>query len=160
MVIWFLPHYSAPLTAVLFALITQSIRHLRYWEYAGRKVGVGLTRAVVLCAVMLAPFHQRGGTLAPEDAGLPLIEYRAQFATQLGDMPGEQLAIVRYGPPWLDTGEWVYNRADIDRAKVVWAREIPGMDIHPLLNYFQGRRVWLVEPDATPPRLSPYPEHP
>jgi hypothetical protein len=71
-------------------------------------------------------------------------------------MPGQQLAIVRYGLPWADTSEWVYNGADIDGAKVVWAREIPGTDIRPLLDYFRGRSVWLVEPNATPPRLSPY----
>jgi len=26
-----------------------------------------------------------------------------------------------------------------------------------LISYFKDRRVWLVEPDVTPPRLSAYP---
>jgi len=160
LVIWYLPHYSAPLTATFFALIVQSIRHLRHWEYKRRPVGIGLSRAVVLCALVLTPFHQRGGTLVLEGPTLPLIEYRARFVAQLKAMPGEQLAIVRYAAPSSDAGEWVYNGADIDRAKVVWAREIPGVDIRPLLDYFRGRRVWLVEPDASPPRLSSYPNSP
>jgi hypothetical protein len=43
--------------------------------------------------------------------------------------------------------EYVYNRAASDRAKTVWAREIPGVDVAPLLNYFHDRDVWLYEPD-------------
>ena len=56
-----------------------------------------------------------------------------------------------------DSGEWVYNAAGIDHAKVIWARDIPGIDIEPLLRYFQSRQVWLAEPDAADaPRLGPY----
>lgn len=150
------PHYAAPLTATLFALLTQAIRHLRQWQPGGRPIGIGLSRLVVLFALLSAPFH-----------GYPLhytlhsaIEQRAQFERQLDSIPGNQLVIVRYSPSRKTVQEWVYNEADIDHAKIVWAREIPGMDIQPLLDYFHGRRVWLVEPDASPPRMSPYPAAP
>jgi len=63
--------------------------------------------------------------------------------------------IVRYAPGYPKT-EWVYNGADIDHEKVVWAREIPGQNMQPLLSYFKDRNVWLAEPDASPPRLSPF----
>ena len=54
--------------------------------------------------------------------------------------------------------DWVYNAADIDKSKLVWARE-PDSRIAPaeLLQYFRDRRVWLVEPDLIPPKISPYP---
>jgi hypothetical protein len=154
--VWFLPHYAAPATAITFALLVQAIRHLRRWQWRGRPVGIGLTRVVVLFALILAPFHQRGGTLPPVTSLPRTMGYRAKFASELNAMPGEHLAIVHYGPTSTDGGEWVYNSADIDHAKIVWARDIPGIDLHPLLNYFQGRHVWLVEHDTIPPRLTPY----
>jgi hypothetical protein len=76
--------------------------------------------------------------------------------SRLGALPGNHLVIVRYTTGTIETGEWVYNQADIDRAKVVWAREIPGIDVAPLLRYFQGRRVWILEPRFSPPRLTEY----
>jgi hypothetical protein len=51
----------------------------------------------------------------------------------------------------------VYNAAEIDAAKIVWAREIPGRDLKPLLDYYRDRRVWLVDADAASPQLKPYP---
>ena len=52
--------------------------------------------------------------------------------------------------------EWVYNRAVIDHSKIVWAREIPGLDLEPLLKYFSDRQVWVVEPDVVPPKVTRY----
>ena len=146
---WEEARYVAPLTATLFVLLVQGFRHLRHWVPNERPVGVAFSRAMFLLAVLLAPFH-------PQSQPPLGLEFRAQFESQLNASPGENLVIVRYSPVHNSNREWVYNAADIDHAKVVWAREIPGMDMHPLLDYFHGRRVWLVEPDATPPSMIPY----
>ena len=53
--------------------------------------------------------------------------------------------------------EWVYNKADIDGAQVVWAREMDPDHNRKLLDYFKDRHIWLLEPDAEPPMLQPYP---
>jgi hypothetical protein len=62
---------------------------------------------------------------------------------------------VRYhgNHPWVQ--EWVFNGADIDGARVVWARELGGEADRSLLAYFADRQVWIVEPDLDPPRLTP-----
>jgi hypothetical protein len=68
---------------------------------------------------------------------------------------GRHLVIVRYGPKHSIHEEWVYNHADIDNARVVWARESGGR-LPELLSHFGDRRIWLavVERDAV---LTPYP---
>jgi hypothetical protein len=50
----------------------------------------------------------------------------------------------------------VYNGADIDGSKVVWAREMDAADNLELMRYYGDRKVWLVEPDAMPAGIEPY----
>jgi len=150
LVLWFHPHYAAALTATGFALLTQGMRHIRRWRCGDGMAGIGLTRVVVLSAVILAPIHFTDVNLHPE------LKNRARLAAQLDTMPGGHLAIVRYSEQHNIAAEWVYNDADIDHAKVVWAREIPGVSLDPLLNYYRGRDVWLVEADSPNPQLEPY----
>ena len=53
---------------------------------------------------------------------------------------------MRYRPDHEILEEWVYNDADIDGAKVVWARDMGTAKNQELLDYYKDRRVWLVEP--------------
>jgi hypothetical protein len=143
------PHYAAPVAGLLFALLVQSMRHLRHWTPGGQPVGETLMRAlpvlsVILCMVQLA--------MVPpvSNAGLA----KANVQRQLTSLPGSQLALVRYAASHkpLDV-EWVYNAADIDSARVVWAREMSDTEDRELIDYFKDRNVWIVEPDYSPPRV-------
>jgi hypothetical protein len=150
-----LPHYVAPFIAGLFAILLQCMRHLRYWRPAGRPSGLFLVRAIpVICLAVDAICL---GSKSPDahlnvGSGLP----RVTALAKLEEHPGRQLAIVRYVPDHDPRKEWVYNAADIDGSKVVWAREMDSSANRELLEYFKDRTAWLVEPDVSPPRISPY----
>jgi hypothetical protein len=154
LVSWFVPHYLGPLTATGFALVLQGMRHVRLWKFGGRPVGIGLSRMIVLLAAILAPCNPIG-ELSLVDKPDP-IAYRVRFIDQLDHMRGNHLVVVRYSPEHYVLREWVYNSADIDNSQIVWAREIPGVSLQPLFDYFHGRQVWLADPDSTPPRLTRY----
>ncbi len=152
LVVYFEAHYAAPLTATLFALLIQGMRHLRRWELRGRPVGIFLTRLVVLLVLARAVIYVRRPPSWSEAWSLS----RAQIVKQLKAIPNNHLVLVRYAPKHNVHHEWVYNAADIDHAKIVWAREIPGLDPKPLLDYFRGRKVWVVEADTVPGQLQSY----
>lgn len=153
-VVWFQPHYAAPTAAALFVLVMQSMRHLRRFMCSGRPFGVYLSRLVVIlvaCWTLALSWHWARNPMTPWS------KQRVQVAKRLQSLPGNHLVIVSYAPNHNPHQEWVYNAADIDAAKIVWARAIPGLDIDPLLSYFANRKVWILSPDETPPRLTEYP---
>jgi len=165
---WFFPHYAAPFTAAIYVLLLQCMRHLRQWCPGGRAAGVALVRYALLVCLLLA-----GLRICAEPLGLaanrwpsmwygtaPLGLARAKVAAQLMSMPGQQLAIVRYTPGHAPFDDWVYNLANIDQSKVVWARELRAYGNRELLQYFHDRKAWLVEPDFNPPRVSSYAPRP
>jgi hypothetical protein len=146
------PHYVSPITALLFAVIVQAMRHLRLWRPGGQPVGRCLVALVPAASAALCLIHVLAAPLGSA-AGLD----RAAVQQTLSARPGRHLAIVRYAPEHHPLSvEWVYNSADIDGAPVVWAREIGPAEDRTLIDYFKDRNVWLVEPDAIPPKVSPY----
>ena len=40
---------------------------------------------------------------------------------------------------------------------VVWARDMGAAKNQELIDYYKDRRVWLVEPDEKPVRVTPHP---
>jgi len=82
--------------------------------------------------------------------------YRHGLISQLSKMPGLHLVFVRYSSDHVPNVEWVYNGADIDGSKIVWARDMGTEQNLELVHYYNDRKVWVVEPDKVPPSLSPY----
>ena len=153
-IVWFQPHYAAPLAATLLILLVQAIRHLRRAQIQRKPVGIFLTRLIVLLAIDWTVIQ--AGQAARHPIGGWAI-HRASMVRTLKSVPGKHLVLVRYQPNHNVHQEWVYNEADIDHSRIVWAREIPGQDLQPLLSYFNDRKIWLLEPDKSSPELSSYP---
>jgi hypothetical protein len=157
---WTLPHYIAPATGLIYLVLIQCIRHVRFWSWRGRPVGVALVQALPMIAASMIVL--RVGTAAAGvqiEAAWPRGNLdRVHVQRQLDQMPGEQLVLVRY--PDLahhdPDHEWVHNAADIDRAKIVWARDMGEPANQPLLHYFRNRQVWALDGDQSPPKLEPY----
>ena len=144
-------HYLAPATALFYALLIQSMRHLRLCLLGSQPIGRCWIRLLpVLCTVML--LVRGAATFAHPPKDLP----RTQVQRAMERLPGAQLALVRYAKGHDPMGEWVYNAADIDAAKIVWAREMNPTEDRTLVEYFKDRTVWLVEPDCNPPKVSRY----
>lgn len=85
-------------------------------------------------------------------------ERRIEVNEQIADIPGRMLIFVRYWPQHIFQEEWVYNEADIDHARVVWARDLGEPENQKLRHYYPDRSVWLLEADARPPNLEEYSE--
>ncbi len=73
---------------------------------------------------------------------------------ELEQAPGRQLVFVQYTPQHIFQDEWVWNEADMDAARVVWARDLGPDEDRKLMAYYPGRTTWLLEPDARPLRLT------
>jgi hypothetical protein len=151
------PHYFAPATALIYAVLLQAMRHFRNWKPGGEPVGLSLVRTIpavclLICVLLLSVVPY------PPQPGLP----RDRFQRMLEGMAGRQLVLVRYtadhDPNSTSNVEWVYNAADIDASRVVWARDMGEVQNRELIEYFKGRNVWLVQPDLNPIRLEAYSE--
>jgi len=163
--IWFAPHYASPMTCVLLALILLVTSQLRKWSWRGRPSGLALSRAVpVICAVMFLLRITAGMAHIGLDRFYAEAWYqlglqsfgRGALVKQMQQLPGRELVIVRYKPDHLLFNEWVYNDADIDRAKVVWARNMNEVENRELINYFSNRNVWVLDADQNPPQIQFY----
>ena len=157
--LWHMPHYSAPLASLLFVLVAQGVR-TAYDSPLWHRFGYHLRRALpVACLGIL--IYGLAWPNRPRESPFPDWHlHRARVLEDLEEQGGQHLIIVRYrrvSPRHYPHEEWVYNRADIDSASVVWAREMSRPKNRRLLEYFDNRTHWLLEADVEEPRLQPYP---
>jgi hypothetical protein len=168
--IFLVPHYLAPFTAAFYAIGLQAMRHLRFWSLGNKPTGLLLVRLSVMVCILMAGFRLYAGPLHLELPEYPpanwnVIWYgpdhfgtdRLRVESMLEDLPGKQLAIVRYSSRHNPFNEWVYNSADIDGSKVIWAREMDGANNIELIQHYKDRKAWLVQPDLDSAILLPYP---
>ncbi len=150
------PHYAAAFAGVFYLRFLQAISRLQAWRPGGRPIGFVI--AVFFITLFGIQFSRELSNLFRFGTVVDITEQARDSVTRtLAAQPGRQLVLVRYAPSHDVHAEWVYNRANIDAAPIVWAREMGPAEDGPFVAYFHDRQVWLLEPDQSPPKLSPYP---
>jgi hypothetical protein len=157
--VWFLPHYFAPAAALLYLFLMQCARHMQRFEWRGRTIGPALVRAIAVVYVATVALRL---TLAftgihPEKEWQHGDMARASIVRELDASPGKHVVFVSYAPDFDLDREWVFNGANIDSQKIVWARDMGSQENQELMDYYRDRRFWEVEAD-TGASLQPYPE--
>jgi hypothetical protein len=155
-VIWSAAHYAAPITCVLYLLVVQTIRHLRAMRIGTRPIGLALSRAIVLSLFVGMGINVVRHVCDPLFWTCQGDPSRTAITNKLKQTPGKHLIMVRYTEDHNIHDEWVYNGAEIDDAKVLWAREINPAQDAKLMTYFKDRKIWLVTPDDDNTYLEPY----
>jgi hypothetical protein len=156
------PYHLGPVVPVMFALVALGTRRIYDWLSHWRAAaGPVLALLLPLCLLASGSIKQNAGKLQLpltywENSTEPHGKIRAAMERWLSLRNGGQLVLVRYSPTHSPNQEWVYNTADIDRSKVVWAREMDQRSDSRLLDYFKDREVWLLRADLTPPHLVHY----
>jgi hypothetical protein len=155
---WTLDHYLAPALGLFYLILVQCIRHLRLFRWRERPVGHGLARAIpIVCVAMIVLRLSAAATGVQIEALWQRGNLqRNAIVSELQEMPGKHLVIVHYRPGHSSHIDWIFNRADIDGSKVVWARDMGDPANQELLRYFKDRKAWRIEADDPSPKLVPY----
>jgi hypothetical protein len=151
-VIWSFPHYTAPFTCVIVTLIVQSMRRLQTMRVAARPLGKWLVRISMTLLAMETASHVLHRQCDPLEWACQGDPSRAAIQDHLSHTPGKHLILVRYEPGEHNIhDEWVYNGAEIDNAKVLWARELDARQNAALLAYFKIAKPGWLSPTLTTP---------
>jgi hypothetical protein len=155
-VVWSNSHYAAPVTCIVVLLYLQSLRRLRLMRWKNWRWGAVLARTSVLLLLV-----DTTGAVVRKECDTFYWTCQGDVSRQtiqrkLQSLPGNHLVMVRYGDDHNIHDDWVYNGAEINTAKVIWAREIDPEQDGKLFDYFQDRKVWLVTPDTDNTYLAPY----
>jgi len=160
-------HYAAPAAGAVILALLFSVRHFRTSQ---SKYAIWGSRAlaIVLAAWMLSPIAEAlrdPYMLSPnyswakvtklEALPIPLQIQRARIQADLAARSGEHLIIVHYqkGEP---TQDWIYNDADINHARVIWARDMGYLKNKELLNYYPHRQAWYTDRGDAAGLILPY----
>jgi hypothetical protein len=162
--VYFEVHYAAPITALVYAILVSAMACVRPWFVGTKPVGLAITRGVVTLCVLLALVRisvpiSRIALTPPQFRTWATDNYKFPERTAainlLKSMGGLHLVLAENGTD-KNIFDWVYNAADIDASKIVWARDLGPAKNQELIDYYKGRTVWILDPKERLPTLRPY----
>lgn len=144
------PHYIAPITCIIFSSVAYGLSRFDDFKIKGESLGK-ISSAIVALVLVLQIIGLVDKLLSEEP--YTWNKYRQDVISDLKKKEGKDLVFVHYSPNHNPHQDWVYNKADIDHAEVIWARDLGREKNSRLVEYYKDRNVWGVLPDLNPPKL-------
>lgn len=153
-VCWVFPHYLSPMLPWLIILSVIGLRRIfrmfvraQWLPMAQPQRLVGAILAAQFVLLIIASLRMS------REPSRQWAEQRAALAAQFEGREGDHLILVRYSPEHNPHREWVYNLADLEHAKVLWARGERDEWTEQLLSRYAGSRfIWQLNPDEENPQ--------
>ena len=121
---WVHLHYMAAVVVSLTALLFHLLWRARKLRWNQRPAGMILS-GFLLCALFpIAILGNAWSALHEKTDPSPFSVARSRITHDLLSREGSHVVFVRYAPSHDVEDEWVYNSADIDRQRLIWARDL------------------------------------
>ncbi|HYK62761.1 MAG TPA: hypothetical protein VEV85_25210 [Bryobacteraceae bacterium] len=149
---FYFPHYTAPMCGLLVLLIVEGMRRLRAVKLGAAPLGIWIVRSCIPITVLSGLATIAGGLMEPwfvTAADTPRSAVYKQLDT------GKHVVFVRYGPRHSFHDGVVFNDADIDKSRIVWARDLGPENDGELMQYYRDREFWIYDPDVSRDALAP-----
>ena len=154
------PHYLAPATVCLLAIAVEGLRYARVSRrgtFPGRlTIPLAMTilsilvGAHVIAARLKIPYAGESETYLSWCCASNAGQERKTVENAIAAQPGSHVILVGYHHAAWESREWVYNGADIDGSRIIWARDMGPERNQELIRYYPGRRFWIVDADDKP----------
>jgi hypothetical protein len=145
-------HYAAPAAGAVLLIMLNALRALgsasqplRYRLFMRAIVfSIFLWMVVPIADRLWNPFAFSTDFVGPDDS-IPRQIQGATLQSRINQLPGQHLVLVHYHTFDIPSQDWIYNRADIDASKLVWARDMGREANQELLRYYPKRHIWYVD---------------
>lgn len=166
---YLLPHYLAAVTCLFILVAVAGLERLSRIHLRDRAIGAEAAKIIALLCIMHFAIWYGSHLFENTSVAADLEPYeswdvinhvdphgRVAVNRQLAAIPGKLVILVRYSPRHIFQNEWVWNAADIDASRVVWARDLGPAENTKLAAYYPHRAFWLLQPDLRSPKLERY----
>jgi hypothetical protein len=147
---WWFPHYSAPVVPLVLAAVALLLRSV-----AGSAPVWRARRFAPAALVVLAALSAATDLKIPASAK-PSRPTRIDVLAYLEKQPGSHLVFVTYDDEVSPHEEWVWNRAEMESSRVIFAHHLGDTKNPELVAAYPGRSVWLVSVSSSDAGLKPY----
>jgi hypothetical protein len=167
---WWWPHYAAPVLPLLYAatgIALCRVNHSLRRRLAARRLfpalvvgGIFLLSVIGTAASRTSQLAQKLAAEQRADSVSGFAASRATLLQHLQDQSGGHLVFVRYGHDYPLDDEWVYNTADMNLAKVIFAHDLGDDENRRLIELCGSRTIWLATVTSGFNSVVPYDDRP